>query len=124
MQPRSFAGSISIKRDRWNDNIKALPPCAREIFFWCLMHANFKGGVLQRGQLFTTYQEIADALSWSVGYRSERYSRSQIESAIKTLTKTAAIMTAKATRGLIITIVDYERWVRLPRRENHTETTP
>ncbi len=88
------------------------------------MNANYKPGEkLRRGQLYTTYVEIAEESSWAVGFRIERYKRSQIESAIKALKKATAIITKKTTRGFIVTIVDYERWVLMKQRVNRTEST-
>lgn len=107
---------------RCDNYITKLPPVARELFLWLLMAAGFKDGhKVKKGIAFTTYKEIFEGLSWKVGARTERYKKSQIESAIKTLKRVGAITTTKTTRGFYVTIVDYATWQDPKNYENHNE---
>lgn len=101
------------------------PPHVREIWDLFLMRANHSSndtGKLQRGQLFITYQEIREALSWKVGYRKMRYSRSQCENAMKWLRKATMITTSKTTRGMIVTVCNYDFYQNPKNYESHTES--
>ncbi len=91
------------------------PPHFREIWDWLLMKANHvprktNGRTIERGQLFTSYKEISDGLSWKVGYRTERYKKWEIAKATKWLTKATMIATLKATRGIVITVLNYDEY--------------
>jgi hypothetical protein len=98
------------------------PPHVREIWDWLLMNANFRDrGTLKAGQIATSYNEIREGLHWMVGYRKERYTKSQCEIAMKLLTKATMITTMKTTRGLIITINNYLYYQNPQNYENHNE---
>jgi hypothetical protein len=91
------------------------PPHFREIWDWLLLKANHKerklsGKTLQRGQLLTSYKGISDGLSWKVGYRLERYKKWEIEKAMKWLTKTLMVATTKTTRGMVVTVLNYDKY--------------
>jgi len=115
-----------------NSDIANKPPHVREIWLYLLRNANYTenptyGRKIQRGQLFTSYKKIREALSWYVGYRKETYKKHQCETAMKLLTRLQMIQTTKTTRGIIVTICNYE-YYQNPKnyetdRENHNETT-
>lgn len=105
-------------------------PCVREVWDWLLMTASYKetdvkGCRVERGQTATCYQDIQEALSWSIGFRKLTYSRHDIENAIKFLRKAGMITTSKATHGLIITVSNYSEYQN-PRSyktsDSHTES--
>ena len=101
--------------------ITKLPPVAREVFLWLVKAAGFKNSrKVKRGIAFTSYDEIRDGLAWNVGARTMKYTKHQIESAIKALKRVGAITTTKTTRGFYVTIVDYESWQNPKRYENHS----
>lgn len=109
-----------------NAEISEAPPHVREIWDWLLKEANFKdmeymGTIIKRGSCFTSYQEIRDGLSWRIGYRIQRYSKSQCETAMKYLTKHGMITTAKTTRGLLVTICKYEKYQDVKNYESYSE---
>jgi len=52
-----------------------------------------------RGQLLVNYEDIQEALSWRVGWRREKYSRNQVEAALKWLRKAAVITRGRHTRN-------------------------
>lgn len=84
------------------------PPHYREIYDWLNKEANHTdSNDLKRGQLVRTIKDIQDGLAWKVGYRTERYSRSLCENAMKWLRMNGMITTTKTTRGSIITVLGY-----------------
>jgi hypothetical protein len=98
------------------------PPHARELFDYFLRKAFWRDGdQLRRGQLLTSYKAIQDDLRWYVGNRPERYKRHHIETAVKLLTKAEAITTAKTTRGMIVTVCNYDLYQAWDSYENHSE---
>lgn len=103
--------------------IAKAPPHVREIWDWLFGEANHKDYKnLKRGQVFTSYKEILNALSWFVGYRKMSYTKSQCETAMKWLTKRVMVTTTKTTRGMIVTICNYSYYQDPKNYENHTET--
>lgn len=103
LQPRSIDES----------GVAKLPPHVREIWLYLLRKANhsdtvISGTPINRGQLFTSYKDILEDLSWYVGYRKEGYKKHHCETAMRLLTKEGMIVTAKTTRGMIVTICKYD----------------
>jgi len=89
-------------------DIMHAPPYVREIWGILLCRACRKDNkFLKRGQLRITYDEIREALHWMVGWRKMKYSKWNCENAIKWLRKATMITTMKTTRGMIITICNY-----------------
>lgn len=89
------------------------PPHVREIWLYLLRRANHEdrvvhGTLIKRGQLKTSYKDILEDLSWYVGYRKESYKKHHCEIAMKLLTKQQMITTAKTTRGMIVTVCNYD----------------
>lgn len=102
------------------------PPHAREIFDYLVREANYEdrkvdGTIIKRGQVFTSYSEIQEALHWKIGYRKEVYSKWACEAAMKLLTKATMVTTAKTTRGMIITVLNYDKFQDFENYENHNE---
>ena len=96
-----------------NSTIANSPPYVREIWDYLLREANHKDNkyssyALKRGQLFRSYREIRDALSWKVGYRTERYNENQMKMGMRYLMKQLMITVMKQPRGNIITILNYD----------------
>jgi len=107
------AGYYIKARKIQESKIAHAPPHVREIWDWFLMQANHKdrkvgGTVIKRGQVFTSYEEIRNALHWMVGWDKRRYKKSHLETTMKWLRKHAMVTTRKTTRGMLITIVNYD----------------
>ena len=101
-------------------------PCTREVWDLILRKANFRDQkcghtVIRRGQWLTTYEEIQELLHWRVGFRKIIYTRHQIEAAMKFLRSGSMVTTAKATRGLFITALNYDLYQHLENYEHHNE---
>lgn len=93
--------------------VSKYPPHVREIWLYLLRKANHEdnvthGTLIKRGQLKTSYRTILDDLSWYVGYRKESYKKHHCETAMRLLTKEHMVTTAKTTRGIIVTICNYD----------------
>lgn len=102
-------GYILQPRKIDESDIMDSPPHIREIWIYILRKANHSdNNKFKRGQLFTSYKQIIDDLSWHVGYRKESYRKHHCEIAMKALTKKNMITTTKTTRGLIITVCNYD----------------
>lgn len=89
------------------------PPVVRELWDWLLMNANhsrskYSGYTIERGQLFRSYKEILDGLSWRVGWRKESYTENQLKKSMKNLRESQRITTRKEPRGILITITNYD----------------
>jgi len=103
------------------------PPHVREIWHYLLRKANHadkihKGNTIKRGQLLTSYKQIINDLSWYVGYRKESYKKHHCEIAMKVLTKEQMITTTKTTRGMILTVCNYDYYQNPNNYENDSDS--
>jgi hypothetical protein len=107
-------GGYYIKARKIQDSeIAHATPAVREIWDYILREANhtdkkYGGFAVKRGQLFRSYQDIRDALSWRVGYRTMRYSEDVTKKAMKALRRQLRITTTKALGGVLITVLNYD----------------
>lgn len=109
-------------------DISHAPPCVREIWDYLLREANsfdntYKNFNIRRGQLFRTYSDIRDALSWNVGYRKVMYNESQTKKAMKALREAGRITTTKELGGVLITICNYDYYQNPKNYERTSEGT-
>lgn len=120
-------GGYYIKARKIQEStIQHSPPHFREIWDWLLMTANHKpkkvsGRIIERGQVFCTYGDIQEGLHWRIGARKMMYSKSQIESAFKAYKRTTMVTVAKTTRGITVTLLNYDYYQNPKNYENHTE---
>lgn len=73
------------------DIIADFPPHTREIFLYFVRNMN------ENGQLFTTYKQIIDDLSWFMGNRKEGYKKYQCSNSIRFLKAKNLVTTAVTT---------------------------
>ena len=111
-----------------NSFISVAPPHVREIWDWLLKEANHKDKkysihFVKRGQLFRTYKDIREGLHWMVGYRKMMYSENQTKRAMKTLREQLMIITTKALGGVLITIINYDKYQDPKNYESTNEST-
>lgn len=123
---------LMARKESWIDH---QPPYTREIFRYFIRMANHTDSkTLKKGQLLCTYNKIIAALSWFVGYRKMAYKKHQCENAMKQLKRAGMIATAKTTRGMIVTVCNYETYQtpknyesrnhkRLPKAATEPQTT-
>jgi len=115
-------GYILISRRLFKNEIMDKPHLYLKLWIWMLFKANFKDHEkLQRGQLLTSIDEMREAMSYLVGYRKMRPTRDEIRSAYETFVKASMISTLKTTRGMIITILNYNKYQNIKNYEAHIE---
>jgi len=108
--------------------ISKAPPHIREIWDYCLREANHKDQTygqytVKRGQLFRTYKDILDGLSWFVGWRKMTYNENHMKTAMVYLRKHLMITTKKQLGGVLITVINYDTYQTAKNYEATSETT-
>lgn len=112
---------IKAKKIQESD-IAHAPPHVREIWDWLLLRTNWKDtDVCKRGELLTSYDQIRDGLHWMVGWRKMTYSKWDCEKAMKVLLKATMVATRKTTRGMFITVLNYDKYQNIENYEGHKE---
>lgn len=106
-----------IESDIWKK-----PPLYFKVWHYLLLKAQFKrNGNLERGQLFTSIPEIAEACSYFVGYRKVTPTKKEIWSILEFLRnphegndegdgKGTMVETMKVTHGIVVTICNYNKY--------------
>ena len=116
-------GYVIQARKTDESEIAHKPPHFREIFNWLYRQANHKdNGKFKRGQCLRTISDIQEGLSWFIGYRKKKYSKSICENALKWLRNATMITTTKTTRGMVITICNYDLYQNPQNYESNNET--
>jgi hypothetical protein len=133
-EPLIPGGYILLSRKLIESEIWRKPPLYLKVWIFLLseaQHSNYKN--LKRGQVWTTYEKIIEGCSWYVGARKERPKKDQIYKILTFLrnpdervhesdTKATAITTTKATRGILITIENYDYYQTSSNYESDTES--
>ncbi len=117
-------GYILLARRLLDSNVMMGSPVVLKLWVWLLLkasHLPYKN--IERGQVFTTIEEMREACAYKIGYRSVRPSKDQIRSAYEAFTKATMITTTKTTRGLIITLCNYDYYQNPSNYETHNEKT-
>ena len=115
-------GYILLARQMLESEIMNKPPLYFKLWAWMLLKAKFKHQKgLARGQFKTSIKEMQEAMSYQVGYRKEAPSAKQIRGVYESLTKGSMIGTMKGTDGLIITILNYDKYQDPKTYEGHNE---
>lgn len=115
-------GFIILARKMFEGNLMDKPDLWVKLWLWMIFKANFKDhGKLKRGQLLTSIKEMQDAVSYKVGYRKKRPTVGQIRSAYEAFTNNNMVSVAKTTRGMIVTVLNYDKYQTLDNYEQHTE---
>lgn len=126
---KKIPGGYYIKaRKIQGSDIAHAAPAVREIWDYLLREANHRdakygGYTVKRGQLFRSYQDIREALSWFVGFRKMRYSEDATKKAMKALREQRRITTMKAPGGVLITILNYDFYQNPKNYEGTDEST-
>ena len=115
-------GYILLARKMFESNIMDKPPHYLKLWVWMLGKAFWKNGdKLQRGQFFTTIKEMQKAGCYKVGYRTRELTKGEVRSAYEDFTKNTMISTMKSTRGMVITICNYDVYQNPNNYEEHNE---
>lgn len=121
-------GGYYIKARKIQESkIAHCPPHVREIWDWLLKECNHKpkissGRMIERGQCVRTYKDVQNGLHWMVGWRKQTYSKWDCEKAMKVLREATMITTEKTTRGMVITVLNYDYYQNPSNYESHEET--
>lgn len=128
LQLPNIPGGFYIKARCIQDSaIAVAPPHVREIWDWLIKEANHKprssfGRLIQRGQVFTDYKEIQEALHWRVGFIKRGYKKHHVDYAMAWLRQELMITTTKTTRGLLVTICKYDYYQNPSNYEKNNDT--
>lgn len=115
-------GYILKARKTLESELMDKPPLWSKLWDWMLLRAEWREGKkLKRGQFHTTIAEMQEAMSWTVGYRKETPTKDQIRKAYEGFTKATMATTMKATRGMVITITNYDLYQDPKNYEAHSE---
>lgn len=105
------------------DVFDGCPPLRLKLWVWMLAKAFWKDGEkLQRGQLLTSIDEMREAMSYKIGYRTSTPTKAEIRNSYEAFMKASMISTAKSTRGMIITIEKYDTYQDFSSYEQHSES--
>lgn len=91
-------------------------PCTRETFDLLVRWASWteyrtaSGYMLQRGECLTSHAAIRKELAWQSGCRMIQYSADEMKWAFRVLKAQNMITTRKTQHGLIVCIVNFERY--------------
>jgi len=120
--PKIAGGFILLSRTLFQSDIMARPPLYLKLWVWVLLMANWQDrDKLKRGQLVTTIASIQEAMSYFVGYRKIKPTKDEIRNAYEALVKATMITTTRTTRGMIITICNYDFYQNPANYEAHYE---
>lgn len=119
-------GYILVSRGVVESGIWRKPHLYLKVWVWLLCNAQFKKYKnLERGQVFTSVEEIRQACSYYVGYRKEAPTKKQIRDVLQwlrnpcektlgrdceTSTAESMIETTKVTHGIVITICNFNKY--------------
>jgi hypothetical protein len=121
-QEQIRGGYILLAKKLLKSGIMEKPPLYLKLWIWMLMQASFKDhGNLKRGQFFTSYQRMCNAMAYKIGYRPNKPSVKEIRGVTKFLTKALMIVTTKVTHGMLITILNYDYYQSFQNYEGHNE---
>ncbi len=117
-------GFILLARKLLDSDVFTGPPLRVKLFIWLLLKANWKDRQkLKRGQLICTIAEMQKAMAWKVGFRTVTPTKAEIRGAYEALMKSTTIRTTKSTRGMIVTICNYDKYQAAQSYEAHNEDT-
>ena len=98
------------------------PPLHLKLWAWMLMKAKFKDTAdLKRGQFFTTINEMREAMSYKIGYRKKTPTIKQIRGVYEGLSRGTMIVLTKVTGGMVVTILNYNKYQDPKNYEGHNE---
>lgn len=127
-------GYILESRSILESDIWDKPPLYFKVWHYLLLKARFApSGGLERGQLFTSINEIREACSYKVGYRKVKPSKKEIWGIIDWLrsphernydgnSRGTMIVTTKVTHGMIVTICNFNHYQNPNNYESNNES--
>lgn len=121
-----IAGGFFLTARRMYDDESWLmdkPPLYAKLWGWMLAKAKWQEGCngLKRGQFLTRISTMQEAMAYHVGYRKETPTKDQIRKSYEALANASMISTARTTRGLRVTITNYDFYQNPDNYEGHSE---
>ena len=97
------------------EQLENAPLLDRVLWLWLLCRANHSNhsefySSLKRGQLVATTEHMREALQHRSGYCMKKPSRDRICKALERLRSGGMIDTRRTSRGLVVTLCDYDRY--------------
>lgn len=115
-------GYILFARQTLDSDIMEWPGHYLKLWVWMLGKAFWKDGEkLKKGQFVTTIAEMQKVGGYKIGYRTRDLTKDEVRSAYEAFTKATMITTTKTTRGMIITICNYDKYQNPKNYEAHNE---
>jgi len=129
MTPAEIPGGyVLLSRRIFDGSFAGRPPWEFALWVWMLAQANHKtkrsGQKLGRGQLLTTLAQMQEAVAYMVGGRRVAPGKPAIAKYLRRQREGNAVATAKTTRGLIITICQYDYYQTASNYESNGENPP
>ena len=116
-------GYLLMARKIIDSDLMLRPAHYMKLWVWMLSKASWSDGhSLKRGQLLTSIAEMQEAGGHMVGYRKKCLTKDETRSAYEALTKATMITTTKTTRGMVVTILNYDTYQDSKNYEAHNET--
>lgn len=114
-------GCILLARKMLDSDLMQQSPLIVKLWVWILLKAFWKDGdQIKRGQLLTTIREMQEAMSHYAGWRKIAPTKDEIRTAYEALTNATRITTQRTTRGMIISVVNYDSYQDLTAYASHT----
>jgi len=122
-KPKIEGGYILLARKITISDIMKKPPLYMKLWVWMLESANRKNGYrgLERGQFFTTKNDMREAMSWMVGYRKVTPTEKEIRNPYEWFLKGSMIVAKKVTHGTLVTICNYDEYQNPKNYEGQSE---
>lgn len=120
-----LGGYVLLPRKLLESDLMKRPAWEFRLWVWIIAKAEHRprseGRKLDRGQLFTTIEEMRDVAGHMVGRRPVKPDRGAIAKALRRLRESNRITTTKTTRGTIISINNYGFYQTPANYESNTQ---
>ena len=104
-------GYILLARKTLESELFDKPPLWSKLWNWMLLRAEWRDDAkLARGQFWTNLEAMREAMSWHVGYRKMMPTVKETRSAYEGLREGEMIGVVKGVHGVLITILNYEKY--------------
>tara|TARA_R100000734_G_C3316624_1_gene109214 strand:+ start:1532 stop:2578 length:1047 start_codon:yes stop_codon:yes gene_type:complete len=108
---------IKLNRKIMRSEVYRSTPVVRELFIWLLLNAGWRQNKNEeddrgvgRGQWKGTLEDIRKGLSWKAGFRTDSYSKPQIQRALAKLAEMGTVEYMGDTRGIALTVCKYDTY--------------
>lgn len=98
-----------LARKTLDSDLMFKPPLHMKLWAWMLLRANhgeYNG--IRRGEFLTSIDGMRSAMSYKVGYRIMKPTKKEIRLAYESFLKSNQVRSRRTTRGMIITLVNYD----------------